>query len=94
MQTTASSFRPPASPINLPPSTSSASATTATPASASDPLLELTNLVASMKTRLDELQTNLIDAGRKLREASQTARQKERVYQETSRKLERIRMAV
>jgi hypothetical protein len=52
------------------------------------------NLVAAMKTQLDDLQNKHLDISRKLREATQSARQKERIYQETSRKLERIRMAV
>ncbi len=65
--------------------------TSTTPA---DPLSELSATIASMKEYLDELQTRLLDAGRKLREASIQQKQKERVYQDTQKRLERIRMAV
>ena len=91
MQTASAPFRPASSPISLPPSSP---APAAAPDVTPDPLQELTTLVASMKTQLDELQTSLLNASRKLRDAAQSARQKERVYQDTARKLERIRMAV
>lgn len=65
--------------------------TSTTPA---DPLSELSATIASMKEYLDELQTRLLDAGRKLREATIQQKQKERVYQDTQKRLERIRMAV
>ncbi len=91
MQTTSTPFRQPVSPINVPPASPIPAATAA---ATTDPLQELMNLVAAMKTQLDDLQNKHLDISRKLREATQSARQKERIYQETSRKLERIRMAV
>ena len=87
MQTPSTPFHQPASPITPPSASPIPTATT-------DPLQELMNLVATMKTQLDDLQNKHLDISRKLREATQSARQKERIYQETSRKLERIRMAV
>ena len=59
-----------------------------------DPLVELQNTITSMREHLDELQSRLLDAGRKLREALIQQRQKERVYQDTQKRLERIRLAV
>ena len=59
-----------------------------------DPLSELQNTITSMREHLDELQSRLLDAGRKLREALIQQRQKERVYQDTQKRLERIRLAV
>ena len=47
-----------------------------------------------MREHLDDLNTRLAEAGRKIREALVLQRQKERTYQEANRKLERIRMAV
>lgn len=87
LQTPSTPFHQPASPITPPSASPIPTATT-------DPLQELMNLVATMKTQLDDLQNKHLDISRKLREATQSARQKERIYQETSRKLERIRMAV
>ena len=67
----------------------------ASPSSVSqDPLSELQNTITSMREHLDELQARLLDAGRKLREALIQQRQKERVYQDTQKRLERIRLAV
>ena len=59
-----------------------------------DPLAELQNSFTSMKEHLEDLQSRLLDAGRKLREAIIQQRQKERVYQDTQKRLERIRLAV
>ena len=59
-----------------------------------DPLSELQNTITSMREHLDELQSRLLDAGRKIREALIQQRQKERVYQDTQKRLERIRLAV
>ena len=59
-----------------------------------DPLSELQNTITSMREHLDELQSRLLDAGRKLREALIQQRQKERVYQDTQKRLERVRLAV
>ena len=87
MQTPSTPFHQPVSPITSP-------SASPIPATTTDPLQELMNLVATMKTQLDDLQNKHLDISRKLREATQSARQKERIYQETSRKLERIRMAV
>jgi chromosome segregation ATPase len=59
-----------------------------------DPLSDLSATIASMKEHLDELQASLVEAGRKLREATIQQKQKERTYQDTQKRLERIRLAV
>lgn len=59
-----------------------------------DPMTDLSTAVNEMRLQLDSLQSHLLEIGRKLKEASTVQRAKERLYQETARKLERIRMAV
>lgn len=59
-----------------------------------DPLSELTASIAAMREHLEFLQTRLNEAGRRIREAVIQQKQKERIYQDASRKLEKIRMAV
>ena len=60
----------------------------------SDPLADLVASIATMREHIEKLQARLNDAGRRIREAILQQKQKERIYQETSRKLEKIRMAV
>lgn len=77
--------------------TAKAPAATAEPqqkTSNAEPLTELSSAIAAIRERLDEMQARLNEAGRRIREAIVQQKQKERVYLETSRKLEKIRMAV
>ena len=48
----------------------------------------------AMREQLNKLETRLIEAGRRIKAALLEQRQKERIYQDATRKLERIRMAV
>ena len=57
-----------------------------------DPLAELQNTFTSMKEHLEDVQSRLLEAGRKIRKALIQQHQKERVYQATLKQLKRIRL--
>ena len=59
-----------------------------------NPLEETLANVAAMREQLTNLETRLLEAGRKLKAALIEQKQKERQYAEAIRKLERIRLAV
>ena len=59
-----------------------------------DPLERLTELLATMRTNLAALESQMAEAQRKLREVTVTQKAKERAYQDATRKLDRIRLAV
>ena len=59
-----------------------------------NPLDETLASIASMREQLSNLETRLLEAGRKLKSALIEQRQKERLYAEALRKLDRIRLAV
>ena len=59
-----------------------------------NPLEETLANVAAMREQLTNLETRLLEAGRKLKAALIEQKQKERQYAEATRKLERIRLAV
>ena len=59
-----------------------------------DPLERLTELLATMRTQMTALETGFAEAQRKLREVTVTQKAKERAYQDATRKLARIRLAV
>ncbi len=61
---------------------------------AANPLDETLASLASMREQLSNLESRLLEAGRKIKAALLEQRQKERQYAEAARKLERIRMAV
>ena len=58
------------------------------------PLDETLANLAAMREQLANLETRLLEAGRKLKAVQLEQRQKERQYAEATRKLERIRLAV
>ena len=59
-----------------------------------DPLERLTALLAEMKNGIAALEGQMAEAQRKLREVTVSQRAKERAYQDATRKLDRIRLAV
>ena len=59
-----------------------------------DPLERLTELLATMRTQMTALETGFAEAQRKLRDVTVTQKAKERAYQDATRKLARIRLAV
>ena len=61
---------------------------------APDPLTEAAIAIAEIRSTVEALESRLQDAGRRLREAVVLQKQKERAYQDATRKLDRIRMAV
>ena len=78
----------PASPVTANPSPAVASPVQ------TNPLDETLASIASMREQLSNLETRLLEAGRKLKSALIEQRQKERLYAEALRKLDRIRLAV
>ena len=64
------------------------------PMAQQDPLERLTALLAEMKNGIAALETQMAEAQRKLREVTVSQRAKERAYQDATRKLDRIRLAV
>ena len=60
----------------------------------SNSLEEALSSFARMREQLTILETRLLEASRKVKTALLEQRQKDRAYQDATRKLERIRMAV
>ena len=59
-----------------------------------NPLDETLASLAAMREQLSTLEARLLEAGRKIKAALIEQRQKERLYADATRKLERIRLAV
>ena len=64
------------------------------PVTPSNPLEETISSIASMREQLANLEARLLEAGRKIKAALIEQKQKERLYADATRKLERIRLAV
>jgi len=64
------------------------------PQPAIDPLTAASIAVADLKSTIEALESKFQDVNRRLREALVLQKQKERQYQDATRKLERIRLAV
>ena len=64
------------------------------PAAPTNPLDETLANIASMREQLSNLESRLLEAGRKIKAALVEQRLKERQYADATRKLERIRLAV
>ena len=60
----------------------------------SNPLDETLASITAMREQLSNLESRLLEAGRKIKAALIEQRQKERQYADATRKLERIRLAV
>ena len=60
----------------------------------SNPLDETLASLTAMRDQLSNLESRLLEAGRKIKAALIEQRQKERLYADATRKLERIRLAV
>jgi len=60
----------------------------------SNPLDETLASITAMREQLSTLEARLMEAGRKIKAALIEQRQKERLYVDATRKLERIRLAV
>ena len=59
-----------------------------------NPLDETLASLAAMREQLANLEARLLEAGRKIKAALLDQRQKERLYADATRKLEKIRLAV
>ena len=59
-----------------------------------NPLEETLASIAAMREQLTNLETRLLEAGRRLKAALIEQKQKERLYADANRKLEKIRLAV
>jgi len=68
--------------------------TVTTPQPQANSLEETLASFTAMREQLANLESRLLDAGRRIKAALLEQRQKERIYQDATRKLERIRMAV
>ena len=62
--------------------------------SAQNPLDETLACIAAMREQLSALEARLLDAGRGIKAALIEQRQRERLYADAKRKLERVRLAV
>ena len=60
----------------------------------SNPLDETLASLTAMREQLSNLESRLMEAGRKIKAALIEQRQRERLYADATRKLERIRLAV
>jgi len=60
----------------------------------SNPLDDALAYISEMREQLSHIEARLLEAGRKIKSALIEQKQKERIYTNTNRKLERIRLAV
>ena len=60
----------------------------------SNPLDDALAYISEMREQLSNIETRLLEAGRKIKTALIEQKQKERIYTNANRKLERIRLAV
>ena len=59
-----------------------------------NPLEETLSSIAAMREQLTNLETRLLEAGRRLKAALIEQKQKDRMYADATKKLEKIRLAV
>ena len=60
----------------------------------SNPLDDALAYISEMREQLSHIEARLLEAGRKIKSALIEQKQKERIYTNANRKLERIRLAV